>query len=396
MSGLLRPNLHHHPDTIHAPRACAPGRAGGCAHPAPARSKLGFAVLNKSLLAAPGLPPVTVGAETESSGYGLRHAHGSGSAEARHEGDLTLLETPIPNMPGALKHVGVVGLGHMGHAFAVNLLQDGYQVLAYDRDVTRAKALNGARAAAELADLASCDVVLTSLPDDDALAAVALGAGGLADSLAPGAVHISMSTVSPGVSRRVAEEHARREQDYVAAPVLGNPDFACERKLFVLAAGPRAPLDEVRPLLQRLGQRLFVIGEDPGLANLMKLGANTLIATTLESMGEVLALLRKGGIDGRLAFDVLTNSLFDSRVHKTYGGKIVEGRFSPGMAVPLATKDIRLALAEAEHEAVPMPAASLVHDRLVAMAARGWSDLDWSALGQLAEAEAGLSDDQKK
>jgi 3-hydroxyisobutyrate dehydrogenase-like beta-hydroxyacid dehydrogenase len=65
-------------------------------------------------------------------------------------------------------------------------------------------------------------------------------------------------------------------------------------------------------------------------------------------MGEVLALLRKGGLDGRLAYEVLTNSLFDSRVHKTYGGKIVEGRVSPpGMAVPLATKDLRLALAEA-------------------------------------------------
>ncbi|MBV8335124.1 MAG: NAD(P)-dependent oxidoreductase, partial [Alphaproteobacteria bacterium] len=115
-------------------------------------------------------------------------------------------------------------------------------------------------------------------------------------------------------------------------------------------------------------------------------------ATTLECMGEVLALLRKGGVDGHLAFDVLTNSLFDSRVHKTYGGKIVEGRFSPGMAVPLATKDLRLALAEAEHEAVPMPAASLVHDRLVEMAARGWSGLDWSALGLLAAVDAGLND----
>ena len=293
----------------------------------------------------------------------------------------------------AIKCVGVVGLGHMGHAFAVNLVQDGYQVLACDRDAERARALSGARAAAELADLASCDVVLTSLPDDDALAAVALGAGGLVAALAPGAVHISMSTVSPGISRRVAEAHARRKQDYVAAPVLGNPDFARERKLFVLAAGSRAALEKVRPLLQRLGQHLFVIGEDPGLANLMKLGANTLIATTLECMGEVLALLQKGGIGGRLAFDVLTNSLFDSRVHKSYGGKIVEGRFSPaGMAVPLATKDLRLALAEAEHTAVPMPAASLVHDRLVAMAARGWSDLDWSALGLLAEAEAGLGD----
>ncbi|MGO9929850.1 MAG: NAD(P)-dependent oxidoreductase [Mycobacterium sp.] len=291
-----------------------------------------------------------------------------------------------------LIRVGVVGLGHMGHAFAANIIQDGYQVLAYDRDANRATALAGARAAAKLADLVSCDVVLTSLPDDDALAAVALSAGGLVDVLAPGAVHISTSTVSPGMSRRVAEEHARRQQGYVAATVLGNPDFARERKLFVLAGGPGAAMEKVRPLLQRLGQRLFVIGDDPGLANLMKLGANTLIATTLEGMGEVLALLEKGGIDGHLAFDVLTNSLFDSHVHKAYGGKIVDGRYSPaGMAVPLATKDLRLALAEAEREAVPMPTASLVHDRLVEMAARGWSELDWSALGLLAAADAGIS-----
>jgi 3-hydroxyisobutyrate dehydrogenase-like beta-hydroxyacid dehydrogenase len=293
----------------------------------------------------------------------------------------------------AVRRVGVVGLGHMGHAFAANLIEDGYEVSVYDRNPKREATLTGATAAAQVADIAACDAVLTSLPDDDALAAVALGPEGLAGILAPHAVHVSTSTVSPDVSRRVAEEHARHGQGYIAAPVLGNPDFARERKLFVLAAGPPAALEKVRPLLERLGQRLFVIGEDAALANLMKLATNVLTATTLECMGEVLALLRKGGIDRHLAYDVLTNSLFDSRVHKAYGGKIVEGRYSPpGMAVPLATKDLRLALAEAEHAAVPMPAASLVHDRLVAMAARGWSELDWSALGLLAAVDAGISD----
>lgn len=292
-----------------------------------------------------------------------------------------------------IRGVGVVGLGHMGHAFAVNLIEDGYQVFAYDRNPKRAEVLTGAHRAARLADLARCDVVLTSLPDDDALAEVTLGPEGLAGVLEPGAIHISTSTVSPEISRRITAEHERHGQDYVAAPVLGNPDFARERKLFVLVAGRHQASEKVRPLLTRLGQRLFVIGEDAGLANLMKLAANALTATTLECMGEVLALLRKGGVDGHLAFDVLTNSLFDSRVHKAYGGKIVEGRYTPpGMAVPLATKDLRLALAEAEHAAVPMPAASLVHDRLVAMAARGWAELDWSALGLLAAVDAGLND----
>jgi 3-hydroxyisobutyrate dehydrogenase-like beta-hydroxyacid dehydrogenase len=111
----------------------------------------------------------------------------------------------------------------MGHVFAVNFVEDGYQVVAYDRDPKRAAALTGARPAMGLADLADCDVELTSLPDDDALAAVAFWGEGLARVLAPGAVHISTSTVSPDISRRIAEEHARRRQDYVAAPVLQGP-----------------------------------------------------------------------------------------------------------------------------------------------------------------------------
>ncbi len=293
------------------------------------------------------------------------------------------------------ERVGVVGLGHMGQAFAANLVADGYHVFAYDRDLERVGLLQraGAHVAARLADLVSCDVVISSLPDDDALTEVVLGTGGLTSVMAAGAVHISMSTVSPALSRRLAEAHAQFGQHYVAAPVLGNPDLARTRKLFVIAGGEAAPVERVRPLLERLGQRVFVVSEDVADANLVKLAGNVLTAITLESMGEVLALLRKGGVDLRVAFDVYTNSLFDSPVHRTYGGKIIEEHYRPaGMIVPLAVKDLRLALAEAEHHAVPMPAASLVHDRLVGMMARGWTDLDWSALGLLAARDAGLDD----
>jgi 3-hydroxyisobutyrate dehydrogenase-like beta-hydroxyacid dehydrogenase len=281
----------------------------------------------------------------------------------------------------------------MGHAFAQNLLSDGYKIIAYDLDNKRARDLqfDGARAAERLEDLASCDIIVSSLPDDAALAAVALSPGGLASILAPGSVHISMSTVSPALSRRLDEAHAARGQGFVAAPVLGNPDAASARRLYVLAGGAHDAIEHARPVLESLGQRVFVIGDDAGAASLVKLAGNTLTAATLESMGEVLALLRKSGIDPHLAFDVFTGSLFDGRVHKVYGGKIVEGQYSPpGMTAPLALKDLGLALAEADQLAVPMPAAVLVHDRLTTMVARGWAGLDWSALGLLAASEAGL------
>ena len=133
--------------------------------------------------------------------------------------------------------------------------------------------------------------------------------------------------------------------------------------------------------------------EDPAEANLLKLAGNVLTAITLQSMAEVLALVRKAGTDPRLAFDVLTNSLFDSKVHRTYGGKILDERYLPaGMVAPLAVKDLRLALAEAESRSVPMPAASLVRDRLVSLVAGGGAELDWSALGLLEARDAGLAE----
>ncbi len=315
------------------------------------------------------------------------------ASSAAAPGDLASSsgQTAIP--APAIERVGVVGLGRMGEAFARNLMADGYRVTVYDRSEARRDLLAsaGAEAAAGLEGLAVCQVVLTALPDDAALAAVALGAGGLIQHLAPGAVHVSMSTVSPDLSRRLSEQHQRAGQGYVAAPVLGNPDLAHARALFVIAAGAAPAVARVSPLLERLGQRLFLMGEDAGAASLMKLAGNVLTALTLQSMGEVFALLRKCGVDPHAAFDVLTNSLFDGKVHKAYGGKIVAEHYSPpGMTAPLAVKDLRLALAEAERAAVPMPATSLVHDRLVGVVARGWAGLDWSALGLLAASDAGL------
>jgi 3-hydroxyisobutyrate dehydrogenase-like beta-hydroxyacid dehydrogenase len=311
------------------------------------------------------------------------------------ERDKTSIPSSQELPEAAVRCVGVVGLGRMGAAFAANLLSAGYRTVVYDRDDRRAQPLQveGARAAERLADLVACDLVISALPDDAALETVAIGPDGLTDILPRGAVHVCVGTISPGLSRRLASAHAALGQGFVAAPVLGNPDLARAQRLFVLAAGAPKAVARARPVLERLGQKVFIVGDDPGHASLVKLAGNVLTAATLESMGEVFALLRKAGVDPHLAFDVFTGSLFDGRVHKTYGGKIVDGRYDPpGMTVPLAVKDLRLALAEAEQLAVPMSVASLVHDRLVAAVARGWAGLDWSALGLLAAADAGLGD----
>jgi 3-hydroxyisobutyrate dehydrogenase-like beta-hydroxyacid dehydrogenase len=131
----------------------------------------------------------------------------------------------------------------------------------------------------------------------------------------------------------------------------------------------------------------------PEDANLVKLSGNFLIAAVIESLGEALALIGKGGIDQRQYLDLLTSTLFDAPVYKTYGRLIVEGRFEPaGFAAPLGQKDIRLTLAAAESLNVPLPLASLLRDRFLTLLAQGGEALDWSAIGQLAARDSGLEE----
>jgi 3-hydroxyisobutyrate dehydrogenase-like beta-hydroxyacid dehydrogenase len=293
--------------------------------------------------------------------------------------------------------VGFVGLGQMGTAMAANLAAAGRQVIAYIRRPEQADKLAalGLEPTTNFTDLFDCETVISMLPNDDAVREVvfgreAVGLDGLAQGLRPGAVHLSMSTISTAAATELASEHASNEQGYVAAPVFGNPDAAKARQLYIVAAGAAADVERCRPLFDSLGQQTFVVGSDPAQANLIKLLGNVMTATTLEMLGEVVAVIRKRGLDPTPFLDILTNTMFGGRAHKIYGAKIVAERYAPGFRLPLALKDVRLALAEAERAGAPMPSVDVVHDRMMTAIARGYADLDWTALGLVAAEEAGL------
>ena len=156
-----------------------------------------------------------------------------------------------------------------------------------------------------------------------------LQSGGVAESLPRGATHISMSTISVVLSRKLAEEHHKRGQHYITAPVFGRPEAAEAAKLFVATAGDKAAVDRCQPMLEALGQRVFVIGDKPEMANVVKLSGNFLIATVIESLGEAIALARKYGIDPHQYVEFLTNTLFAAPVYKTYGGLIADEKYKP-------------------------------------------------------------------
>jgi 3-hydroxyisobutyrate dehydrogenase-like beta-hydroxyacid dehydrogenase len=242
-------------------------------------------------------------------------------------------------------------------------------------------------------DLFNCDMIISMLPDDLAVRSVFFGTSngidGLANHLASGAIHLSMSTISTTAAAEFADEHWRRGQGYVAAPVFGNPDAAKARQLAIIVAGAEIHCERSRPLIESLG-RIFVVGTEASHANLIKLLGNMMTATSLEVLGEITTLLRKRGQDPRQFVDIMTDTMFGSRFHKIYGNRLLAGDYAPGLAMPLALKDVRLALAEAEEAGAPMPSVSLVRDRMITAIARGHATLDWTALGLLALEEAGL------
>ena len=293
-------------------------------------------------------------------------------------------------------HITVIGLGQMGRGIAASLLNARFDLTVWNRtpgvagDLVRA----GAVEAATLADVGGGDIIITMLADDAAVEQVMFDSG-LIDRLPAEAIHVSMSTISVRLARRLAAAHAERGSGYLSAPVFGRPEAAAAARLFVIAAGAAAAIDRAQPVFDAIGQRTFRFGDQPESANLVKLSGNFLIAAVIEGLGEAVALTRKGGIDPHAYVEMLTSTLFAAPVYKTYGGLIADERYRPaGFTLPLGLKDVSLVLEAGRASQVPLPIASLVRDRMIEGLAHGYDDADWSVLGAVAASAAGLQADE--
>jgi len=290
--------------------------------------------------------------------------------------------------------VGFVGLGNMGSVMARNLIKAGHTLTVYNHTPSRAEEFRalGATVAATAAQAASgAEALITMVTDDNAVEDVIFGQGKVLESLPAGVVHISMSTMGVAMSHRLVAAHRERKQHFIAAPVFGRPDAAAAGKIFIAVAGPADQIARCQPLFDAMGQKTFVIGDDPPAATLVKITGNFLITTVIESLGEAFALIKKSGVDPDKFLDLITGTLLSAPVYRTYGAMIAADNFEPvGFRMPLGMKDNRLVLAAAEDAAVPMPMASLIRDRMLAAMAQGMTEADWAAIARISFREAGL------
>jgi 3-hydroxyisobutyrate dehydrogenase-like beta-hydroxyacid dehydrogenase len=288
-------------------------------------------------------------------------------------------------------NVGFIGLGRMGRAMASNLGRAGHQVRGWNRTRGPADAPSTDRLSivATPDNAFACDAVVSMLADDAAVRAVFLQSGLL--SRAPAStIHVNMATISVELAEELTEEHRRHNIVYVAAPVLGRPDAAAAGKLTIVAAGPGVALAKVHPLFDAIGSHTWLVGDTPSHANLIKLAANLLLTSAIETLAEAAVLLSAYGMNPDTLFDILSGSTFPGPVYGTYGRLIADARYEPaGFKAALALKDVRLALAAADTRSIPLPVATVVKDSLLEAYAHGDGEKDTAVLGDLAARRAG-------
>ena len=267
---------------------------------------------------------------------------------------------------------------------AGRLLRAGHVVAVWNRTPAKAADLvgEGARLATFPADAArGAEVVFSSLSDDRAVLEVVRGRGDspevadrepLIEGQAPGAVHISLSTISPTMSRQLEEAHQAASQRYVAATVIGRPDAAERGELVILAAGRQEDLDRCAALFDVLGRKVYLLGDQVEHANVMKISANLVMASLLEVFGEAYAIAESHGLDAHRVLEILKDTMLGPQAIAAYGERVANRAFEPaGFRLKLGLKDVDLALQAAEIVALQIPFASALRDRFIAAVAHG-------------------------
>lgn len=288
--------------------------------------------------------------------------------------------------------IGFIGLGQMGAAIAANLQAQQFKLRVYNRTVAKAKPLLDAGA-----DLAQSPeqtavkggIVVSIVADDAALDEICTDQ--LIKTLSPGGLHISLSTVSPTTSKRLAEKHQAKSVSFLSAPVFGRPEAAAQAKLFVCVSGPDEAKPRAATVLDVIGQYTFDFGPEVGAANVVKLAGNFLLTAAIEAMAEACAFAEKHGVSRADLLNMLNSTLFNCPIYNNYGQRILDADFGKvGFSIPLILKDMHLVQQASSAKQAPMPILNLLCDRYLSAMAKGRGNLDASAIALGAAEDAGL------
>jgi len=278
--------------------------------------------------------------------------------------------------------IGFIGLGRMGAPMAKNILAADYPVIAYDIVPEKVDALvaAGAKAGTSCQHVAAqSQVIITIVPDSPDVEQVILGPQGVIHGISSSDAVIEMSTIAPGVGRRVAAALAEKNVPMLDCPVSGGPQGAEAGTLSIMCGGPEDTFQQCLPILQLMGERIEHFGPS-GSGYMVKLCNQVGCVVTIQAVCEVLALAAKAGLDVRKVWQTVGSGLAASRIMELHGPKMLDRDYAPGFTLSLQEKDLRLVAAAADELEMPLPATALVHQLIRSLSAKGKGEMGTQAL----------------
>jgi 3-hydroxyisobutyrate dehydrogenase-like beta-hydroxyacid dehydrogenase len=282
----------------------------------------------------------------------------------------------------AKETIGFIGVGRMGQPMASRLIAGGHPVVAYDIQGQALSAIvnKGAYAASSAAEVASqAEIVMASLPVPAVVEEAALGKGGVVEGSRV-RIFVDLSTTGPRMAKAVAAGLAARDIVAIDAPVSGGVAGAVKGTLAVMTSGPKDECDRLRPILEAIG-KVFYIGAEPGMGQMMKLVNNLLSATATAATSEAIVLGVKAGLDPRTMIDVINSSSGRNTASEDkFPRAILPRSFDFGFALALMAKDVKLCIEEAEALGVPMWIGSAVKQVWLYGQSQGGPDQDMTEI----------------
>ncbi|KAJ9697620.1 hypothetical protein PVL29_009445 [Vitis rotundifolia] len=278
--------------------------------------------------------------------------------------------------------VGFLGLGIMGKAMSINLIRSGFKLTVWNRTLSKCDELVELGASigeTPAAVVKKCKYTIAMLSDPSVALSVVFDKDGVLEQICHGKGYIDMSTVDADTSSKISEAITSKGGSFLEAPVSGSKKPAEDGQLVILAAGEKALYDEAIPAFDIMGKKSFFLGQ-VGNGAKMKLVVNMIMGSMMNAFSEGLVLADRSGLNPHTLLDVLDLGGIANPMFRLKGPTMIQNSYSPAFPLKHQQKDMRLALALGDENAVSMPVAAAANEAFKKARSLGLGDLDFSAV----------------
>ena len=278
--------------------------------------------------------------------------------------------------------IGIIGIGMLGEAVVLNLLNSGYDVAVYNR--TKEKTIEVEKKGAKVMDspktvAENAELIIIIVKDSTAVREVAFGENGIIESKNEKLIVADMSTIDSIESKNIANQFQQNHIQKLEIPVMGGPNVAIMGKLVMMASGPKDSFNQCKTIFEKIANKVFFLGEQ-GIANSIKLAMNLQITMLALSLSEGITLLKKANVDPKIFLEVLNSTYFKTGMSQNKAFKMIEGNYDATFTLANLKKDITTMTNAAKNLGIELPMISKAEEIYKNAINEGLGDLDYTGI----------------